>query len=588
MSRCSVHGKCRGGVQHVAPTPVCAMLALLAFVLYAANLRAQSQPACAGTDTVPVARYSGRRISAVDIQSLAPYRLLGPISPMIHVTTRELYIRERLLFAVGDTVDTLRTAQSLRQLRSSRGLLGASLEARCVPDGGVALRVSTRDAWSLRPRVDMRGSGRVTALVEEANLLGTGRSIRVYGRAERGVIGVGAALSDPTLFHGKATATIAHDILQRGTISALSMQSRDAGALSEHDFAVALTAMTLTDVGRDAAPVSRESIQRQTATALIQKRVVWRPEASLYLQVGAEAERTTLQARLPFAGAGPAAVRRDFVGLDVGAARRSARYLAVPWLVPGTAAPSGADANAAEVPTGTELDAVLALGRDLRSRRPAIHVDSWFGRIWAMGDGGARGDTHAPRALLATDLWLSGYRTGGSGAWSAGDARFSLAASAPARRGRWTARAAVEHMADPDPDVRTLSFAEPLGAVAWRDARAAESAVTISMDRSVQLLPPIRGYALDGVAFGAMTTRWEVTPRTGLAAATTARIQQAVLGIGLRLSPTHFVAPTMTIGIGVPLLRMPGSAMSPVLSVSVSPPLGRGRQRARRAPYIPR
>ena len=143
-------------------------------------------------------------------------------------------------------------------------------------------------------------------------------------------------------------------------------------------------------------------------------------------------------------------------------------------------------------------------------------------------------------------------------------------------------------MADPDPDVRTLSFAEPLGAGAWRDARAAESAVTISMDRSVQVLPPIRGYALDGVVFGAMTARWEVTPRTGLAAATTARLQQAVLGIGLRLSPTRFVAPTMTIGIGVPLLHMPGSAVSPVLSVSVSPPFGRGRQRVRRAPYVSR
>lgn len=577
----------RVSVQRAGPTVIVALRSLSLAALFCVPVHGQAAPVCADTDTVPIADVSGRLISAVEVRSLPPSRLLGRMSPMVHVTTRERHIRDRLLFAVGDTVDTLRTSESLRQLRATRGLIGAVLEAHCARDGGVALRVSTKDAWSLRSRVDARGGGRVSAAVEEANLLGTGRLVRVYGRADRDGIGLGAAMSDPTLFHGRVTATIAHEVLQRGTISALSMQSNNVSALAERSFGIALTSIALADGARAAPDRAGGLIQRRNVTALLQERIRWRPEASLYLQVGAEAERTLVVAPLWAADPGPT-VRREFVGIDAGVARRSARYMTVPWLLPAMRARRALDATVAEVPTGTEFDGVVALGQDLRLRKPAMLVDAWAGRIWAVGNTSGYDKAPAPRVVVATDFWLRGYRALSAPEWSAGDARLSLVASMPASRGRWTARAAVEHMADPDPDVRTLSFAEPLGGFAWRDARAAEAAVTISLDRSVQLLQPIRGSALDAVAFGATTARWEVAPRSELAGTTVARMHQAVLGFGLRLTPTRFVVSTMTVGVGFPLLRNAGQASTPVLSVAVSPAFGRGRQRARRAPYIPR
>lgn len=587
----SSRASCRASAQCAGPTATWAALILALTTAAPGGLHAQSDTThCTTRRTDHIADWSGQRIVAIDIRSLPPHRLLGAIPPVLHVTTRESRVRERLLFSAGDTVDTLRVAESLRQLRTSRAFLGASLVARCDAAGRLTLRIATRDAWSLRPRVDVRSGGRVTALIEETNLFGTGRLVRLHARSEQGTLGLGVAVADPTLFGGRATGMVSHDVLRRGTISALAVQSRDAGALSVRNSGITLMATELVDGGRASGvpAAASDTVRRVIATALVQQRIRWRNNASLYLQFGAETERTRVRSSSLFRGFGPADVRRAFAGIDLGVARRSAHFITAPWLLPRVDTFGIGETSSADIPSGTELDVVAAVGQDLLSRRPAVHVDAWAGRLFAVGGDDMSRALHGPRALLSIDSWVSGYRTAGSRDWSAGDARFALAATAPSWRGRWAARVALEHLADPDPDVRTLSFAEPLGAMAWRGARIAESAITLSYDQSVQLHRPVRGYAIEGVGFAALTTRWEVTPaRADPLTTTTARVQQATLGVGLRFAPIRYGVPSVTLGLGFPFARAAGARTAPIFSVSFSPPFGRGRQRAHRAPYLP-
>src|SRR5919201_5364364 len=97
-----------------------------------------------------LAAFSGAPIRSLRIVTLAMTPMPGPVHLFdnLHVRTRASTIRRQLLFAAGDTVDTLRVAESLRRLRRLRYLADAAVEARrCGADGGVDVTVTTRDVW---------------------------------------------------------------------------------------------------------------------------------------------------------------------------------------------------------------------------------------------------------------------------------------------------------------------------------------------------------------------------------------------------------------------------------------------------------
>ena len=131
-----------------------------------------------------LAAVAGARITSVEIISDAP-RLIGPASLFraLHPASQEGVIRRQLLFAVGDTVDTLMVGETMRRLRAQRLFSDAVIRAsRCDPSGGVGLVVQTRDTWTLRPTARLRSTTQLSVGIEEKNFLGSGRTVAVTDR----------------------------------------------------------------------------------------------------------------------------------------------------------------------------------------------------------------------------------------------------------------------------------------------------------------------------------------------------------------------------------------------------------------------
>jgi hypothetical protein len=101
----------------------------------------------------------------------------------LHGVTRPSVIRRELLFAVGDRYDSLIVAESERNLRR-RGLFRSTRIDTTTINGKLTVRVSTRDAWSLLPRISpsIASDGRVTGSfgVTETNFIGTGNRVRLW------------------------------------------------------------------------------------------------------------------------------------------------------------------------------------------------------------------------------------------------------------------------------------------------------------------------------------------------------------------------------------------------------------------------
>jgi hypothetical protein len=95
----------------------------------------------------------------------------------IHVTTQEYVIRNELLFESGQPLDTALVAESERNLRRKQIFRELSFDTVRVGDR-LAVRVDTRDGWSLKPKFKLGaasdGTVTYTLGVNEINLLGTG------------------------------------------------------------------------------------------------------------------------------------------------------------------------------------------------------------------------------------------------------------------------------------------------------------------------------------------------------------------------------------------------------------------------------
>ena len=101
-----------------------------------------------------------------------PYRLAN----LIHIETRQSFIRRYLLFKVGDPVDLELFAQTERNLRATSLFRFVTIRSE-----GTRVIVETGDAWTLLLRGSVsRKAGIVEwqAGVQEYNLLGLGRDVR--------------------------------------------------------------------------------------------------------------------------------------------------------------------------------------------------------------------------------------------------------------------------------------------------------------------------------------------------------------------------------------------------------------------------
>lgn len=99
----------------------------------------------------------------------------------IHVQTKERLIRQYLEFETGTPFDSAAVAESERRLRAKRLFRELSLDSVRLSDGRLAVRVDSRDGWTLKPKLALSiastGEWTGTIGINEINLLGTGNQV---------------------------------------------------------------------------------------------------------------------------------------------------------------------------------------------------------------------------------------------------------------------------------------------------------------------------------------------------------------------------------------------------------------------------
>ncbi|MEM7613363.1 MAG: hypothetical protein AAF270_16885, partial [Pseudomonadota bacterium] len=105
----------------------------------------------------------------------------------LHINTRPSTITSQLLFRRGDKLTRHDIQESARLLRANSFFYDASVTILDVTDNVARVKVTTRDNWTLLPRLSFSRSGgesRYQFGFEEQNLLGTGSSVTVERRKD--------------------------------------------------------------------------------------------------------------------------------------------------------------------------------------------------------------------------------------------------------------------------------------------------------------------------------------------------------------------------------------------------------------------
>jgi hypothetical protein len=529
------------------------MLVLLAVTpVMAPAARAGQHLACDTTVfRVSAGILHGEPIRTVTIRTLGPDALPGPTALLnaLHVRTREGTVRRQLLFAPGDTVDSLRFAESLRRLRNLRYLGDASLTGQhCPGQVGVDLTVTTVDRWTTNATVQAGKGNNTLVGITERNLLGTGREASLNVRSDRSRVGVGVTWADPWFLDERLSLKLGSVTFRRGDERYAVLETRERSVLDR-----TRAELGVFETRQRAGGITDEVVDRLGAAATITRRVRVDPEAATFIPVGIEVERTALAARLGSFLVGPANVRRSFAGVTSGVIRRSLAHDTVTWVLPAR--------GILDVPLALEADFLVGVGGDAVTRAPAAHFDGWIGKTWLS----------RPAGLASAGAWLSGYLI--DGALAATSLRASLLATRPAQNGLWTARLGAERVLNADPDVRQLSLFDPTAAALPDSLRLAETAVSAAVERTVRLGFRSRSWGVGLGTFAAASARWdaarEVREMEGV----------AVIGVGLRLDPSRGSRSLARLDVGFPVSRLHGRPQRVFIAASIDPSLGGDRQR---------
>lgn len=511
----------------------------------AAPSRVHAQACDSVWSRTTLAAMSGLRIRSVRVETHAPDPLpsIAGILDHLHVRTRESTVQRILLVEPGDSVDTLRMAESLRRLRQLRYLGDAALLAIRCNGGPVDLTVVTRDLWSAKPSVQLRSTSQAFAFTDR-NVLGTGREVTLGFRSDLTGVGVTTGLTDPWfLGHDMSLGLATSGDGERGQWS-VQAQKHEHSMLDPWNLEAfaAGAALSPSAVGATAVDGATIDAFRRTRAAVLGTRRVGVSSAGVVdLVGGAEYDRTAWETPRD----GPAIVRRDFVGGDAGFLRRSVGYDTVTWLL--------SDHAIVDIPLSTEGDVLVGVGRDRVPRALATHVDAWAGRMWMLGR----------RALLVADVWGSGYR--GGDAWSAATARAALTVYGAARGGVWSARVDAERWFAPDPDVLSLTTQDPVSPAYLHRTPLPVRLLAGSVERDVHLWRLTRSWTLDAGAFAAGSSR--------------GRDGAAVVGGGFRLAPARLGRVTARLDVGVPVLRSGEVRSRPFVAIGITPWLDQDRAR---------
>ena len=516
----------------------------MALVLLALCSReAFSQRCSSDSFSVAPKHFSGARINQLTISTSMPNGWLAhaPLLGRLHTRTRAGRVKSELLFAAGDSVDTLSIAASMRHLRSTRLFEHTELlVTSCPGQPGVDLKVATRDAWTLSPVVKAHG-GSTDIGFTERNAFGTGTSARVVLRSDRGSLGLGVsarAVDKP--FSGMAT-DIGNVRYGAGQSWHVLIGTRDPSYVKK-----SLVYLRTSFSEREPAAQPQDRFRRSDVSLLLGRKFAGGPAGSAsYFLLGAEAERANLQAASGLDVFETPSLRRSYAGVNAGLARVAARYDTVSWLLSG--------GGIVDVPSGLEGEAIGGLGRDRSTSRRAEHLDLWTGRAFV---------SRSHNAFLLADVWASGFA--GDESLRASTLRTSWTLFKQARRGYWTGRFSGERLVNPDPDLRALASTDLLAPALPKGSKLAEGALAFSVERLVHLMPVTRSLMLDGAAFGGTSYRWDAAVATG-----SNSFGAMVVGAGFRLSPSKTPRNSVRLDFGVPITRSGSISHRPYVSLTI-------------------
>jgi hypothetical protein len=538
------------------PTAACLRLATLiacstmSACVFASSARAED---CTAVESrAALASLSGARITSVDVVSESP-ELPGIARPFasLHPRSRESTIRRQLLFAAGDSVDTLLVGETMRRLRRQRLFSDVVLQARRCDSSGVALTLRTRDSWTLRPRAQVRTPSILSLGVEERNFLGTGRSITVSSEMSPHRAGASVSLNDPWL--------LGTDIAANLRLASLGGAHTLRAGARNHEYSVFDPWRVEGNVARlsygDTVAADR-TLHTLAAMFLVGRRVGPVGHAVTLFTAGGEFDSAATISRSRRTSTTGTPHARSFLGADLGLTRRTAVFDTASWLVPGR--------GFLDVPLGWEADGIVAGGYDRALDVPVMKVDLWVGRVWLPTRG----------SILMLDAWTSGYL--GRLIDANHIERLSASWYGAASGGLWGARLTAERMLELDPDLRQLSSmqtADYTAAAVSPYAARAGRALAGSLERSLHLLRVGASSVLDGGAFAAGSYRWQVADRTD------DQIRAGVLGGRLRLLSANGAVSSVRVDVGYPVILSSGLPRKVFATVTVGALFDVSRQR---------
>ena len=507
-----------------------------------------------------LAALAGVRITSLEVVSEGP-QLIGPagIFRSLHPVSQEGVIRRQLLFAVGDTVDTLLVGETMRRLRAQRLFSDAVIRAsRCDPSGGVGLVVQTRDTWTLRPTARLRTTTQLSIGIEEKNFLGSGRAVAVT--REMSLRGNGAAISltDPFFLGASVSANMRIANLAGAHTLRLGLRRHEYSVFDQWHVEGNLARLSYGDT-----VVAEKSLHTVSAMSMVKRRIASSEHNVTLILAGVEFDSAASisTSRRANVAAGTPHVR-SFLGLDLGLQRRTAQYDSASWIVPGR--------GFLDVPMGWEGEGIIAAGRERDAHTAAFKYDGWLGHVWMPRRG----------QILMIDGWASAYL--GRGVDRNQITRGALSFHSEAARGMWGLRLTGEQLSELDPDRRGLSlmpladFTTPL--LRHFAARGGQ-AIAGSVDRDVRLFRVGAASVLNLGGFLASSYRWHVdnVPHNQLKA--------GVVGARLRLLSANGTVSSIRVDVGYPVIRSEVLSRKPYVIVTYGTLFDASRQRDGRRAY---
>jgi len=476
----------------------------------------------------------------------------------LHTPSRESVIRRQLLFAPGDTVDTLRVGETMRRLRAQRLFSDAVVIAtKCDTLGGVTLALRTRDTWTLRPTARMRTPSQLSFGIEDKNFLGSGRTV---------------ALTREMTFRGNGAAlTLVDPFVLGSDVAGYLRLANLAGAhsfrlgLRRHEYSVFDGWRTEANFARlsyrdtVAAEKSLHTISAMTMVG----RMVQRSNAGVtMLLAGAEFDSAASISPSRRSTAPGMPHVRSFLGLDLGLQRRTAAFDSASWIVPGR--------GFLDVPIGWEGEGIVGGGYERDAHAPTVKLDGWLGRVWLPHRG----------QILMADAWLSSYL--GRGVDQNQIARASLSWYSKAWGGMWGSRFTAEQLLELDPDRRGLSLmplADYTVPVVRQYAARGGRSIAGSIDRDVHVMHVAAASVLNVGGFVAGSYRWRVYDAPG------GELKAGVVGARLRLLSANGTVSSIRVDVGYPVIRSEVLSDRPFLTVTYGTLFDASRQRDGRRVY---